>query len=822
MRSQTGGAESPSDSGFTGFRPRLRHDALFADNGDGALLHHPEGRFLIKGAGAYGLVRAIAPYLDGSATVGELCAELPEAQRASVMRVLASLADRGFVRDSRPGPDTALPDAVRRRFADQIGYIEHYADGGAARFARFRSARVLVAGSGEVDRAVALGLLRNGIAAVHVADTGPSGTAWAAADAEAAELRSAGCPAEVRRVDLTAPDALAGVLSGGPPRPAAPTAPPSDHGVDGVPPVPPTGHEAEGAPAPPTADWDFVVLSPGEGRTAALWRHLAGRRADDGPVAIPMAVIGGQAVVGPMTGPGRRPCWCCAVLRIGAGADLGAGAALWRELALPSVPAAAAPLDPNVAAMLGTMVAFDVFRERTGALAAETDGAVVCQDLGTLESTREPLLPHPLCPSCGTPAGGVPAPPVTGAPVATAPPVGAAADRVADGARPAAEPPQDPALMPPDTAVASPDPAAEPQVAAADHGALFGPRLGVFTGYADAAMAQSPLKAGAVRMPLPVRTGRQRVITAFDVSTVAAARGRAVGAAALCYADEVVRTRDAVAARSPAPPVDVVRVAPDRLATWSGLPVDAADAAEQHWLPSTSMVDGGVRWLPAAAVLPFSDCNDAALFERSAAGAGSGPDPAQAAAEGLLSAFGYEALRAALHRTARVAEIPAAALGAADETVFLLRTAENLGCAPLLLDLAGGAPAHVVLAVDLAGDGPPLWTSGAGLDRRAAATGALRDLLGIRQLGGVSAATAHEDAADAAEGVDLGGPLLPGLDPRALLADADGPAPERPATDHAALIADLRARGGDAFAADVTPVDLGACGLRTVRVVRTR
>ncbi|MEK8143594.1 hypothetical protein NKH18_20805 [Streptomyces sp. M10(2022)] len=55
---------------------------------------------------------------------------------------------------------------MAERFAAQIAYVDHYADGAPARFARFRATRVAVLGGDEVAHWCALSLLRNGCASI--------------------------------------------------------------------------------------------------------------------------------------------------------------------------------------------------------------------------------------------------------------------------------------------------------------------------------------------------------------------------------------------------------------------------------------------------------------------------------------------------------------------------------------------------------------------------------------------------------------------------------------------------------------------------------
>lgn len=108
----------------------------------------------------------------------------------------------------RPGrrsqaPGDLLAPQVSERFAHQLDYLDHYADDAAGRFARFRDTPVAVLGDDALARWAALGLLRNGSAAVAITEqSGPYSElraerhgveGGAEIDAEAAALAEAGC-----------------------------------------------------------------------------------------------------------------------------------------------------------------------------------------------------------------------------------------------------------------------------------------------------------------------------------------------------------------------------------------------------------------------------------------------------------------------------------------------------------------------------------------------------------------------------------------------------------------------------------------------------
>src|SRR5690348_8284381 len=157
---------TPTISGLDAVRPRLRHDVVFADTGEGVFLHHADGGFVLRGRSAYRWVSSLFPYMTGEHTVGELCDGLSDERRVMVEDIIRTLLDRGLVRDRLPaGTGEDLADAVRERFAPQLNFIEHYADDAAAKYQHFRESRILVVGgTGPTAVAAATSLLRNGLA----------------------------------------------------------------------------------------------------------------------------------------------------------------------------------------------------------------------------------------------------------------------------------------------------------------------------------------------------------------------------------------------------------------------------------------------------------------------------------------------------------------------------------------------------------------------------------------------------------------------------------------------------------------------------------
>ncbi|WP_031088546.1 TOMM precursor leader peptide-binding protein [Streptomyces sp. NRRL WC-3549] len=738
-----------------GTRPRVRRDVLFTETPDGVIFHNADGGFQLTAKSGYRFATLLVPHLDGSRTVDEICQGFGERQRAMVGELVKALYARGFARPV-PGPDETggalvTAPAPAARFAQQIAYVDHYADDADARFARFRATRVAVLGDGPAARWCVLSLVRNGCAAVAVEPALVDGSGgvpaeeFATVHQEAAELAGQDCPVEIA------------VLPGAGARPAGWAA------YDG---------------------YDVVVPAFGPGVPGTVLPLLR-EGVPEGRTLLPAWTFGGRAVVGPVATPGSTGCWSCAALRLGASGGP-AAAGLWSGLALGTGTPGAQPAGP-LAAMLGNLLGYEVFRLVTGALPAETRGQLLIQDMDSFDVVSEPLLPHPRCPFCAAP----------GAPEAE--PV----DLAAAPARPA---------FLPTVATAPDDDAAQGPLAELERrSALVRPHAGVFTRYADEPLTQTPLKVGAVVLGLP---GGARTVTAFDVHHTAGARLRALNAAATVYAEHLVP-------RAPAPEHATAgglpAVAPDALTIASGT---GGTGAVPVWTLATSLVTKEAVRVPAGAVRPFGADNADRRFEPTRAGAGAGADLPEAAAAGLLSALAHDALRRAVRGDGEVRVIRPAAFGDDPETTFLLRSAAHLGVPVELLDL-GERPcsgASVVLARttgDQRAQGPARWSVGAALDLTAAAVDAVRDLLGAVQL-------AAEDG-PTGTAADTGDPLLRDLDAALIPLTADGPAagPDGP-VGRTRILERLAADGRDALVVPTHAADLPTAGIHTVRVLLTR
>ncbi|WP_329100872.1 TOMM precursor leader peptide-binding protein [Micromonospora sp. NBC_01699] len=737
-------------------RPRIRRDLLFTRTPDGVLFHNAEGGFALNSASAYRFASLLVPYLDGRHRVADICAPLPPSQREMVVELVTALYARDLARDVplETNADADLPAGVARRFAAQLAYLDHYRDEPVARFRRFRDTPVAVLGSGPVARSCVRSLVRNGVARVGTlpaADRAVPG--FDDIVAEARELTGDGSPAEVL---LLGPGATALTWA-------------------------------------ELAAYEMVVVIDGEGAPGQTLRLLepgipAGR------TLLPLWTFGDRAVAGPMSTAGSRGCWVCAALRLGGNGDPGAAADLWSGAGLPVIaPAPDHPPVGPVAAMLGNLLGYEIFRITTGALPAETEGKVIIQNLESLDVLSEDLLPHPACALCAPDRDESALPDLT-----TPAPTGLAeADLVAV------------VTGTPDVEPADPQAEAETILAELDERmVLVGRHAGVFTRFDDDAWTQTPLKVSTIEVSLG--HARRRRIAAFDVHHVAGARRRALHTAAQTYAARAAYRADG----RPLPGLPTVDPATLSIISGSGAGAGADDSA--RWCPATSLLTGE-RWqVPAGAVRPLGPDNRDRLFLAGPAGDGAGGTLAAAVWRGLRSALCHLAVQRSIRGLTRPRQVaPETAVGD-PELEFLVKSAVNLGVELELLDLTPTGPAgtQVLLARYVEqSTGLTEWRASAHASWSRAAVDAVRDLLGVAQL---------RRQLPAGQPVDDGDPLLTDFDAGTLV--VDGVVAARPDARHGwpDLAASVRESGHDALVVPTTPADLRIGGLVTARVLLAR
>ena len=519
--------------------------------------------------------------------------------------------------------------------------------------------------------------------------------------------------------------------------------------------------------------YDVVVTTSGVRQTTALL--AAG--VPEGVSLLPLAVIGDRALVGPLTRGSRPGCWVCTALRFGANQPPGPAADLWSGLIVPSASDAATAPSRPLAAMLGNLLAFEVFRLTTGALPPETEEQVIVQDLDSMDCTTEPLSAHPRCPYC---AGR--------------------SEKADDAESPEAVIPESPRT----TTVADADQADDMHDELTARSVLVRPSVGMFTAFDDDTITQLPVKAARIRLGLG-HTER-RAITAFDVHHVVGARLSALHRAAEVYAEHVVPSR--VTGHEDSDASGLTDATDLAISSGNGL-----HRATGGGIEATSLLSGTKVLIPAGAVRTFGPANRDGAYLKTSAGTGAGRSTAEALGRGLSTALALDALRSVLTRDRAASRVKLPGLDDDAELRFLAESVANLDLSVELLDLTDPDSGVHILAArahDEVQD-RPVWAVGADVAWRRAAREALCDLVGRVQLG----------RQEPGVPVDGGDPLIRALDPFALPVEGD----VRPSLDANSTWPDaldaLRRTSRDAYAAPIGSDDLSRAGIIVVRVVLT-
>ncbi|MFD8004145.1 hypothetical protein [Streptomyces mirabilis] len=332
-------------------RPRLRGDVYVMRVQEGAYIRSNLGGAMLKGASTYEWIQRIAPMLDGTRTLGELCAAVPESSRAALAKLILLLQGKGYVKnvlDDRPHTLTA---DLATTYAANIAFIEYFTDSPELRFELYRGSTVVLAGSGPLLQALANSQLRAGVRTPVLAPFAESpfdrdrvAEHLAVAQAQDPEQRIAYRDVEDRHLDRVAADAT-------------------------------------------------MVLHVADRPMIERARLLPAAAGAAGAASAQVVVVGDQAWIGPVIGKdGDATAWESAWRRLCALAPDYVGADLRDH---PEVAPSEFLRGPTVA-LVANHLCFAAFRHLTGIDEGTGADHLVRFDLETLETANHAFLPHPL------------------------------------------------------------------------------------------------------------------------------------------------------------------------------------------------------------------------------------------------------------------------------------------------------------------------------------------------------------------------------------------------------------------------------------------
>ena len=636
---------------LTDIRPKLKHNALFIQTEDGFFVTGEGAGFQLKGKSIVRWVTALRPLMTGDYTLGQICARLEPAQREHVTQIMTTLLQKGVIKNKRPEQADILPTAVHQQFRSQIEYLDHFVDYPLERFRAFRESALLLCGSGESLKALALFLLRNGLRTLSLSPTDTSDDYLTVLKQEETRLRQQGSEVHI----VLVPPALR--------RPA---------------------------------EYDALIYCADNGSFRELFT-LNQLCVHERRMFLAVTPFANQVLLGPLVRPDTGPCWLCAMMRLSANSDDQAQAALWREVTLGEVtPRPRTPLFLPIARRIGHGLGFELFKTLSACLPSETEQGVIFQNLENLESSRSPLVRHPLCPVCSH--------------VETESVV-SRLHQVVDGAREHISPDQE---------------------IYEHHQRLFDRSLGVFSGFADEEKEQIPLKQARIIGGSPVSFNQRELdVTAFSLDTPLSARVQALKQAVGQYSELLIDRRGMpTCSQQELAEQGKVALLPQELATWSGI-LSLMSSDSIAWYPAFSVCRNSTVYVPAAAIYPMSALNHQGLFIHTTAGAAVESSFEQTLTQGLLSALVYVYVRNLQHGRSAIHEIDPDTLEALDEADahFLVRSAQRFARPFTLKEVRSDLPLNMIIAHTTDGENQPIIAAGLQLSRLASVKAALQRLV---------------------------------------------------------------------------------------------
>ncbi|NKI22290.1 putative thiazole-containing bacteriocin maturation protein [Paenibacillus dendritiformis] len=325
-------------------RLKVKGDTFFLpDSNGGVYFRNNTGSFRMEGDMVDRWIEKLMPVFNGEYSMAELTDGLPEPYRLRVYEIAEVLLNNGFVRDCSQDRPHSLPEAVVRKYAAQIEFLDSLGGSGAYRFQTYRQANPIAVGSGPIFVSLVAALLESGLPRFRMLITNRATTDRQRISELTAAARLSDSEIEVEEII-------------------------SSH--DGF------------------VDWPEVVKladsvlyvaqddEPGELRAL----HAACREAKK--LLVPAIYLRQAGIAGPLVHPDSDVCFESA----------------WRRIHRSALGDAdrRAPVSTTTEAMLANVVVFEWLKTVSGTIASELSGKLFLLNPETLEGEWHSLLPHPL------------------------------------------------------------------------------------------------------------------------------------------------------------------------------------------------------------------------------------------------------------------------------------------------------------------------------------------------------------------------------------------------------------------------------------------
>ncbi|OPA73634.1 putative thiazole-containing bacteriocin maturation protein [Paenibacillus selenitireducens] len=325
-------------------RLKVKGDTFFLpDSNGGIYFRNNTGSFRMEGDMIDQWIEKLMPMWSGDFSMADLTNGLPEPHRVRVYEIAEVLLSNGFVRDTSQDHPHSLPEAVERKYAAQIEFLDSFDGSGAHRFQTYRQANPIAVGSGPIFVSLVAALLESGLPRFRMLITNVATTDRQRISELTATARLSDLEIEVEEIF------------------------PSNDGFLNWPEVVRLADSVL-----------YVAQDDDPEELRAL--HAACR--DANKLLLPAIYLRQAGIAGPMVHPDSDVCFESA----------------WRRIHRTALGDADRPtvVSTTPEAMLANVVVFEWLKTVTGTTASELTGKLFLLNPETLEGEWHSLLPHPL------------------------------------------------------------------------------------------------------------------------------------------------------------------------------------------------------------------------------------------------------------------------------------------------------------------------------------------------------------------------------------------------------------------------------------------
>lgn len=325
-------------------RPKVKGDAFFLPDSSGRVYFRNNiGSFSMEGGMIDQWIVKLMPVFNGENSLEELTDGLPDKYRNQVYNIAQTLYQNGFVRDVSQDVPHQLEEAILRKYASQIEFLDNCAGSGAYRFQCYRQAKVLAVGSGPFFASLVSALLESGLPSFHMLITESAPTN---------RQRLKELVVQARKED-------------------------SEVAVEEI------AYAKEGMSfwREAVKQYDAIVYVSQESDTSEL-RVLHAACREENKLLLPAVCLRQAGLAGPLVHPDSDACWESALRRIHQ-------AAVCKDERTHS-------FSTTAAALLSNVIVFELVKTITGVSESELNNKCYLLNLETLEGNWYSFLPHPL------------------------------------------------------------------------------------------------------------------------------------------------------------------------------------------------------------------------------------------------------------------------------------------------------------------------------------------------------------------------------------------------------------------------------------------